>query len=58
MQISRHWRMNANRYRLEGFALSSGQKALQPRPSVKSEATKPVTTEARKTDEQPVVVAA
>jgi hypothetical protein len=59
MQISRHWRMNANRYRLEGFALPTGQKALQPRHTVKAEA--PVKTdEARKvaTQEQPVLTAA
>lgn len=37
MQISRHWRMNANRYRLEGFALSNGEKSLQPRQTVKTE---------------------
>jgi hypothetical protein len=31
MQISRHWRLNANRYRLEGFA-NNGVKSIQARP--------------------------
>jgi len=30
MQISRHWRLNANRYRLEGYSLD-GVKSLQAR---------------------------
>ena len=56
MQISRHWRMNANRYRLEGFALSNGEKALQPRQTVKAEAA--VKPEERKTPEQRTLNAA
>ena len=32
MQISRHWRLNAQRYRLEGFRHSSGEVSLQARP--------------------------
>lgn len=58
MQISRHWRMNANRYRLEGFALSNGEKSLQPRHTVK---TQPVATKAAaetKTQEQRALTAA
>ncbi|MAS33337.1 MAG: hypothetical protein CL610_04985 [Anaerolineaceae bacterium] len=31
MQISRHWRLNAQRYRLEGFRNPNGQFSLQPR---------------------------
>lgn len=31
MQISRHWRLNAQRYRLEGFRNSNGEVSLQPR---------------------------
>lgn len=59
MQISRHWRMNANRYRLEGFALSSGEKALQPRQAVKNEAATGVKSNAseRKTEERPAALA-
>lgn len=34
MQISRHWRLNAQRYRLEGFRNSNGQVSLQPRPTI------------------------
>lgn len=31
MQISRHWRLNANRYRLEGYVLADGETSLEPR---------------------------
>ncbi|MBZ0303787.1 MAG: hypothetical protein K8J31_28865 [Anaerolineae bacterium] len=34
MQISRHWRLNAQRYRLEGFRNANGQVSLQPRPII------------------------
>jgi hypothetical protein len=58
MQISRHWRMNANRYRLEGFALSNGEKSLQPRQTVKTQqAVKAAATET-KTQEQRALTAA
>ncbi len=33
MQISRHWRLNAQRYRLEGFRNSNGEVSLQARPT-------------------------
>ena len=58
MQISRHWRMNANRYRLEGFALSNGEKSLQPRQTVKTESVAPKTSAAVKTQEQRTLTAA
>lgn len=32
MQISRHWRLNSQRYRLQGFRYQNGQVSLQPRP--------------------------
>lgn len=32
MQISRHWRLNAQRYRLEGFRNIAGEVSLQSRP--------------------------
>lgn len=32
MQISRHWRLNAHRYRLEGFRNQHGEVSLQARP--------------------------
>lgn len=32
MQISRHWRLNAQRYRLEGIKYRNGEVALQERP--------------------------
>jgi len=56
MQISRHWRMNANRYRLQGFALPTGEKALQPRQSTKSDKSK--SGEEVKTQEQRTLTAA
>lgn len=31
MQISRHWRLNAQRYRLEGVRLEDGSVSLQNR---------------------------
>lgn len=31
MQISRHWRLNAQRYRLEGVRLQNGEVRLQNR---------------------------
>ena len=50
MQISRHWRMNAQRYRLEGVRYDTGDVSLQPRPVAveeKSEATHKVVADAR-----------
>lgn len=32
MQISRHWRLNANRYRLECVRYATGQVSVQSRP--------------------------
>ena len=32
MQISRHWRMNSQRYRLEGVRYNSGDVSLEDRP--------------------------
>ncbi len=32
MQVSRHWRMNAQRYRLEGVRYSDDTMSLQHRP--------------------------
>jgi len=34
MQISRHWRLNALRYRLEGVRTQHGETRLQQRPAV------------------------
>lgn len=33
MQISRHWRLNAQRYRLEGVRYENGEVSLQVRPA-------------------------
>ena len=32
MQISRHWRLNSQRYRLQGVRYTTGQLSLQSRP--------------------------
>jgi hypothetical protein len=34
MQISRHWRLNSQRYRLEGYRYSDGTLSLQARPAI------------------------
>ena len=34
MQISRNWRLNAQRYRLQGFRHRDGQLSLQQRPQI------------------------
>jgi hypothetical protein len=33
MQISRHWRLNAQRYRLQGIRYENGEVSLQIRPT-------------------------
>jgi len=33
MQISRHWRLNAQRYRLQGVRYENGEMSLQNRPA-------------------------
>lgn len=33
MQISRHWRLNAQRYRLQGIRYENGEVSLQVRPT-------------------------
>jgi hypothetical protein len=43
MQISRHWRLNSQRYRLQGVRLNNGEVRLQARPCVEQrEIVKPV----------------
>jgi hypothetical protein len=37
MQISRHWRLNAQRYRLEGYRNEKGSVSLKPRPQINLE---------------------
>ena len=36
MQISRHWRMNSQRYRLMGVRYQNGEVSLQTRPTLPS----------------------
>lgn len=45
MQISRHWRMNSQRYRLQGVRYQNGEVSLQCR-------TCPPSTEAPRTQER------
>ncbi|MBN8617276.1 MAG: hypothetical protein J0L63_00130 [Anaerolineae bacterium] len=33
MQISRHWRLNSQRYRLQGIRYETGEVSLQTRPT-------------------------
>lgn len=33
MQISRHWRLNSQRYRLQGVRYETGEMSLQNRPT-------------------------
>ncbi len=52
MQISRHWRMNNQRYRLEGVRYENGSVQLQPRPVIIDDTrvqtnTQPVQVETR-----------
>jgi hypothetical protein len=44
MQISRHWRLNSQRYRLEGVRYENGEVRLQARiiPCVEQSQTTPV----------------
>jgi hypothetical protein len=41
MQISRHWRMNSQRYRLEGVRYQNGEVSLQVRPVTNEVAAEP-----------------
>lgn len=45
MQISRHWRLNPQRYRLEGFRSTGGEVSLQNRPSLGAFGSSPETVE-------------
>ncbi|MCU0476055.1 MAG: hypothetical protein MUC99_08100 [Anaerolineae bacterium] len=49
MQISRHWRLNQNRYRLAGYA-ADGVKSLQERPVVVRKPQEAVATTAATTN--------
>jgi hypothetical protein len=39
MQISRHWRMNPQRYRLQGVRYANGEVSLQARPQPMNDET-------------------
>jgi hypothetical protein len=42
MQISRHWRLNAQRYRLQGVRYENGEVSLQNRPSLPQMQEQPI----------------
>ncbi len=42
MQISRHWRMNSQRYRLQGVRLENGQVSLSARQPRSEEQTQSI----------------
>lgn len=48
MQISRHWRLNAKRYRLEGVRYTTGDVSLQERALTTTAQVEPVSTEQEK----------
>lgn len=51
MQISRHWRLNSQRYRLQGVRYETGEMSLQNRPAptnTKEEIVKAETTDTSK----------
>jgi hypothetical protein len=54
MQISRHWRMKALRYRLEGVQHNNGVVSLQERPAPQEELQVGQTVEVRAEERQPV----
>jgi hypothetical protein len=37
MQISRHWRLNSQRYRLQGVRYQNGEVSLQARPAPRNQ---------------------
>jgi hypothetical protein len=45
MQISRHWRLNPQRYRLEGFRTQDGQVSIQQRQQIAAQPVPPCEAE-------------
>jgi hypothetical protein len=41
MQISRHWRLNSQRYRLQGVRYGNGEVSLQARPTPRNQKEHP-----------------
>lgn len=48
MQISRHWRLNSQRYRLQGVRYENGEVSLQVRPAPAQLIVQPGRAEERK----------
>ncbi|MGQ9887050.1 MAG: hypothetical protein ACUVSX_01045 [Aggregatilineales bacterium] len=46
MQISRHWRLNPQRYRLEGYRTSDGRLSIQARQLIVAQLEAELTSEA------------
>ena len=55
MQISRHWRIKSQRYRLEGIRFENGEVSLQTRPTAREDAPKPMTVRDTQSTSQPVL---
>ena len=55
MQISRHWRLNSQRYRLQGVRYQNGEVSLQARPAPRNHRESQKTEQI--TSENPVAVA-
>ena len=59
MQISRHWRMNSQRYRLEGVRYTNGAVSLQARPArVEDEVEHATKRDEKSAEKSPAIVAA
>lgn len=57
MQISRHWRLNPQRYRLQGVRYENGEVSLQARPAPRNQKENQ-TDERTQTNETRVTVVA
>jgi hypothetical protein len=55
MQISRHWRLNSQRYRLQGVRYQNGEVSLQARPAPRNHKENHKTEQI--TNESPIAVA-
>ncbi len=58
MQISRHWRLNPQRYRLQGVRYENGQVSLQARPAPRNHKENQTEARAQNTSENAVATAA
>jgi hypothetical protein len=57
MQISRHWRLNSQRYRLQGVRYENGEVSLQARPAPRNHQENRTENRANDTSETRVAAA-